>query len=352
MEKANQILTIRFAGDSGDGMQLTGERFTNTSAVMGNEVATFSDFPAEIRAPAGSLGGVSGFQLTFGTQGVFSVHSQADALVAMNPAALKVNLPFVKKNGVLIINKDAFTTANLNKAEYEGNPLEDGSLSNYQLFDVGIAGLTKEALKDTGLSPKDISRCKNFFALGLSFWLFERELNSTEGWLDRKFAKKPELAEANKKALKSGWNFGESTEAMAKTFALQGKKHLWENGTYRNISGNKAVALGLVAAAKLADKNLFLGSYPITPATDILHELAGLKAYGVVTYQAEDEIAAIGAALGASYAGSLAVTTTSGPGLALKGEFLGLAVITELPLVIVDVQRGGPSTGLPTKNEQ
>ncbi len=350
-EQLSQV-SIRFAGDSGDGIQLTGERFTTTSAIMGEEVATLTDFPAEIRAPIGTVGGVSGFQLSFGSGDVFTAGDEVHALVVMNPAALKINLMHLKKKGILIINKDSFEEKNLKKAGYGADPREDGTLKNYQLVEVGITSMTKEALKETGLKPKDIERCKNFFALGLTFWLYQRDLKPTEEWLDVKFAKKPDVANANKLALKAGWIFGEATEALVHSYEIDHKDTRRSPGTYRHVTGNKAVALGLLAASKKMGRSLFLGSYPITPATEVLQELSSMKHLGVTTFQAEDEIAAIGSAIGASFAGHLSATSTSGPGFALKSEFLNLAVITELPLVVVNVQRCGPSTGLPTKTEQ
>ncbi len=344
-------VTIRFAGDSGDGIQLTGERFTTTSAIMGQEVATITDFPAEIRAPAGSPGGVSGFQLTFGSTDVYTAGDSLDALFVMNPAALKVNLTRLKEHGVLVVNTDGFGQKNLEKAGYQVNPLDDGSLDRFKIYKVNISTLTKNAVAELSLSGKEAERCKNFFALGISYWLYERDLDSTIKWLDAKFAKKPEIAQANKLALRGGYNFAAATEMFPTSYHVDSAQK-WAPGVYRYVTGNKAMALGLVAAAKKADLPLYLASYPITPATEILQELSSLKHFGVTTFQAEDEIAAIGAAIGAAFGGSLAATSTSGPGFALKSEALNLAVITELPLIVIDVQRSGPSTGMPTKSEQ
>ncbi|HID38070.1 MAG TPA: 2-oxoacid:acceptor oxidoreductase subunit alpha [Calditrichaeota bacterium] len=343
-------VTIRFAGDSGDGMQLTGGRFSDSTALAGYDLITLPDYPAEIRAPAGSLFGVSGFQIQFSSDPVHTPGDAPDVLVAMNPAALKVNLRHLKDNAIIIVNTDAFTKRNLELAKYESNPLEDGSLKGYQVFPVNITTLTREALKDLSISVKDKDRCKNFFALGMTYWMFSRPLETTIEWIDSKFKIKPELAEANKKALNAGYSFALATEIFTTSFKVQKAKK--KPGKYRNITGNEAVALGLITAAKKANKELFLGSYPITPASEILHELSKYRNYDVKTFQAEDEIAGIGSAIGAAYTGALGVTTTSGPGIALKSEFMGLAVMLELPLVIVDVQRGGPSTGLPTKTEQ
>jgi 2-oxoglutarate ferredoxin oxidoreductase subunit alpha len=341
---------IRFAGDSGDGMQITGSQFTNTAALFGNDLATFPDYPAEIRAPAGTLPGVSGFQIHFGARDINTPGDALDALIAMNPAALKVNLPDLKLNGILVVNVDNFKDMDLRKAQMTSNPLEDRSLDGYRLFPVELTRLTRAALSDVGLDTKSMDRCKNFFALGMCYWLFHRSLEPTERWLDEKFRAKPILAEANKLALKAGFAYCEATQAFQVSYEVPPAE--LAPGTYRNLSGNTALALGFVAAARRAGLTLFQGSYPITPASDILHELSALKEFGVVTFQAEDEIAAITAAVGAAYAGSLAITTTSGPGMALKAETLGLATMVELPLVVVNVQRGGPSTGLPTKTEQ
>ncbi|MEL6339804.1 MAG: 2-oxoacid:acceptor oxidoreductase subunit alpha [Myxococcota bacterium] len=343
-------VVIRFAGDSGDGMQVTGTRFTDEAAVSGHDLRTLPDFPAEIRAPAGTLAGVSSFQVHFSTNPVWTPGDAVDVLVAMNPAALKSHLGGLKEHGNLIVNTDAFTPRNLEKVGYVGNPLEDGSLSDYNLYDVDISRLTATALADSGLTSREIDRCKNFFALGLVFWMYSRKLEHTLDWIDAKFKARPEVAEANRKVLKAGFFFGETAEAFPVRFDVARAKI--EPGRYRNITGNKALAIGLVSAAKRSGLELFLGSYPITPASDILHELSVHKHYGVYTMQAEDELAGITAAIGASYGGALGVTTTSGPGLALKSEALNLAVMTELPLVVVNVQRGGPSTGLPTKTEQ
>jgi 2-oxoglutarate ferredoxin oxidoreductase subunit alpha len=341
---------IRFAGDSGDGMQITGNQFTNTTALFGNDLATFPDFPAEIRAPAGTLPGVSGFQIHFGARDIYTPGDAVDALVAMNPAALSVNLPDLKPSGILIVNVDNFRETDLKKAHLATNPLEDHSLEGYRLFPVELTKLTRAALRDLGLDAKSMDRCKNFFALGMCYWLFNRGLESTERWLDQKFRAKPELAEANKLALKAGYAFCDATDAFQVSYDVPPAR--LAPGSYRNLSGNSALAMGFVAAARRAGLTLFQGSYPITPASDVLHELSLYKEFGVVTFQAEDEIAAVTAAIGAAYAGSLAITTTSGPGMALKAEAIGLATMVELPLVVVDIQRGGPSTGLPTKTEQ
>jgi 2-oxoglutarate ferredoxin oxidoreductase subunit alpha len=343
-------VVIRFAGDSGDGMQLTGTQFTATTAIAGNDLATFPDFPAEIRAPAGTLPGVSGFQINFSSEEIFTPGDAPDVLVAMNPAALKVNVRDLRKSGILIVNTDSFREADLAKAGYAANPLEDGSLDGYRVFKIEITRLTRTALKETGLPQRIVDRCKNFFALGLMYYLYHRKLETSMAWIAKKFASAPEMIQANQLALKAGYAYGEATEVFQVTYEVP--KAQLTPGTYRNISGNQALALGLVAAAKVSKLPLFQGSYPITPASDILHELSQYKNFGVVTFQAEDEIAAIGAALGASFTGALGLTTTSGPGMALKMEFIGLAIMVELPLVIVDIQRGGPSTGLPTKTEQ
>jgi 2-oxoglutarate ferredoxin oxidoreductase subunit alpha len=344
-------VTIRFAGDSGDGMQLTGTQFTNTSAIVGNDISTLPDFPAEIRAPAGSLPGVSGFQLNFSSHDIRTPGDQPNVLVAMNPAALKVNLPDLEEGGTLIINSDEFTKENLAHAAYQSNPLEDGSLTGYRVHTLPISTLNVNALKGAvELSRKEIARCKNFFALGVLYWLYDRPLDPTLNWINAKFRKNPELAKANEVALKTGYNFAETTEVFTTHYKV--KKAVIAPGRYRKITGNEATAIGFVTAAELAGRTLFYGSYPITPASDILHELARHKNFGVKTFQAEDEIAAVCAAIGASFAGHIGLTGTSGPGVALKQEAIGLAVMTELPLVIVNVQRGGPSTGLPTKTEQ
>jgi 2-oxoglutarate/2-oxoacid ferredoxin oxidoreductase subunit alpha len=341
---------IRFAGDSGDGMQITGSQFTNTTALFGNDLATFPDFPAEIRAPAGTLPGVSGFQINFGSTDVYTPGDAVDVLIVMNPAALKTNLMDLKRGGILIVNTDNFKETDLKKAQMTVNPLEDRSLEGYRLFPVELTKLTRLALADLGLDAKSMDRCKNFFALGMCYWLYNRSMDSTYRWLDDKFAKKPVLAEANKLAMKAGYAYCDATEAFQVTYDIPPAK--LSPGVYRNLSGNTALALGFVAAAQKANLPLFLGSYPITPASDILHELSMYKEFGVVTFQAEDEIAAVTSAIGAAYGGSLAMTTTSGPGMALKMEAIGLAIAIELPLVICDIQRGGPSTGLPTKTEQ
>lgn len=343
-------VTVMFAGDSGDGMQLTGTRFSDTAAFVGNDLSTLPDYPAEIRAPIGTTYGVSGFQLHFGSHQVYTPGDSPDVLVAMNPAALKVNLPNLKKQGIIILNSDAFDKKNLSLAKYESNPLEDGTLSGFKVFQVAITTMTMEALKDCDLKPKEVARSKNFFALGLMFWLFNKPIEPTLEWVGEKFAKSKGIVCGNSKALKAGYYYGENTELFASRYAVA--KAELPKGVYKSISGNEATALGFVAASKLCGLPLFLGSYPITPASDILHFLSGYKKFGVKTFQAEDEIAGIASAIGASFGGSLSITTTSGPGLALKTEAAGLAVITELPLVIVNVQRGGPSTGLPTKTEQ
>jgi 2-oxoglutarate ferredoxin oxidoreductase subunit alpha len=349
-EKQLERVTIRFAGDSGDGMQLTGSQFTRTAAAFGNDISTYPDFPAEIRAPAGSLPGVSGFQLSFSSTEIHTPGDAPDVLVAMNPAALKANLGELPAGGALIVNEDAFTAQNLQKVGYAANPLTDDSLKQWNVFTVPISTLNSRALEGLGLTNKQVDLTKNFFALGLMFWLYERDMAGTVAWIDDKFSKRPEIAEANKRALKAGYNFGETTEIFHERYIVPPAK--LAPGHYRNITGNEATALGFVAASKLAGRDLFYGSYPITPASDILHQLAGYKNFGVKTFQAEDEIAAIGAAIGASYGGAMGMTASSGPGIALKQEALGLAVMVELPLVVVDVQRSGPSTGMPTKTEQ
>src|SRR5271167_2578389 len=341
---------IRFCGDSGDGMQITGSQFTNTVALYGNDLATFPDYPAEIRAPAGTLPGVSGFQVHFSSNDVYTPGDAVDALVAMNPAALKMNIADLKTNGILIVNLDAFKEGDLRKAQIVTNPLEDHSLDGYRLFAVELTKMTRAALKDLGLDAKSMDRCKNFFALGMCYWLYNRSMEPTHGWLEEKFKNKQQLVQANKLAMKAGYSYCEATEAFQISYEIPPAK--LAPGVYRNISGNAALALGFVAASQQAGVKLFLGSYPITPASDILHELSQYKDFGVTTFQAEDEIAAITSAIGAAYGGALAITTTSGPGMALKTEALGLAVAVEIPLVICDIQRGGPSTGLPTKTEQ
>ncbi len=343
-------VTIRFAGDSGDGMQLTGSQFTRTAAVFGNDISTLPDFPAEIRAPAGSLPGVSGFQLSFSSTDIHTPGDQPDVLVAMNPAALKSNIGDLPAGGALVVNEDAFTPTNLNKVGYVANPLHDGSLSQYTVFPIPISTLNVRALEGLEMSNKQMDLTKNFFALGLMFWLYERSMDPTLSWIEDKFKSRPVIAEANARALKAGYAFGETTE-MFHTHYRVAPAHL-PPGRYRNITGNEATALGFVAASRKSGRSIFYGSYPITPASDILHQLSGYKNFGVRTFQAEDEIAAIGSAIGASYGGGLGMTGTSGPGIALKSEAIGLAVMVELPLVVIDVQRAGPSTGMPTKNEQ
>ena len=341
---------IRFAGDSGDGMQITGSQFTNTVALYGNDIATFPDYPAEIRAPAGTVPGVSGYQLNFSSGEVYTPGDSVDVLVAMNPAALKVNVADLKANGILIVNSDSFEEADLRKAHVTSNPLEDNSLDKFRVFPVELQRLTRAALQNLGLDAKSMDRCKNFFALGMCYWLYNRSIDPTVRWIDEKFSKKPLLAEANKLAMRAGYSYCEATEAFQISYEIPPAQ--LTPGTYRNLSGNQALAMGFVAASQKSGLKLYLGSYPITPASDILHELSKYKHFGVLTFQAEDEIAAITSAIGAAYSGSLAITTTSGPGMALKTEALGLAVMTELPLVVCDIQRGGPSTGLPTKTEQ
>lgn len=354
-EKEKELLqlkevTIRFAGDSGDGMQLTGTQFSETTAWVGNDLNTLPDYPAEIRAPAGTIYGVSGFQLHFSSEDIHTPGDQPDVLVAMNPAALKKNLPELKKGGMIIVNSDSFDIKNLNLAHYESNPLEDGSLDGYHVYPVPIGSLTANALEGVKLSPKEVSRAKNFFALGLMYWLFNRPIDNTINWIHQKFAKNPEYIEGNEKALRAGYNYGEMTELFTARYTVEPAK--LPKGIYRSISGNEATALGFLAASVKSGLPLFLGSYPITPASEIIQYLSTYKNFGVKTFQAEDEIAGITTAIGASFAGNLGITSTSGPGLALKTEAIGLAVMTELPLVIIDVQRGGPSTGLPTKTEQ
>jgi 2-oxoglutarate/2-oxoacid ferredoxin oxidoreductase subunit alpha len=343
-------VVIRFAGDSGDGMQLTGDRFTSETAQLGNDISTLPNFPAEIRAPAGTLPGVSSFQVHFANFDILTPGDSPNVLVAMNPAALKANLPDLPRGAEIIANTDEFTKRNLAKVGYADNPLEDGSLSGYTVHPVGLTSMTVKALEDHEISKKDAERAKNMFALGLLSWLYSRPYESTLEFLERKFASRPALAASNIAAFKAGWNFGETTEDFAVRYEVKPAK--MPPGNYRNITGNTALALGLVAAGVRSRLPVFLGAYPITPASDILHELSKHKKFGIATMQAEDEIAAIGAALGASYGGALGVTTTSGPGVALKGETISLAVALELPLVIVDVQRAGPSTGMPTKTEQ
>ncbi|HFQ94052.1 MAG TPA: 2-oxoglutarate ferredoxin oxidoreductase subunit alpha, partial [Anaerolineae bacterium] len=344
-------VVIRFAGDSGDGMQLTGTQFTNTAAVFGNDISTMPDFPAEIRAPAGTLAGVSGFQVNLSDKDILTPGDAPQVLVAMNPAALKTSLPDLEEGGVIIVNTDAFTPANLKKAGYETNPLEDDSLKNYDVIKVPLTTVNREALKDIeGLSTKEKDRSQNFFALGIVFWMFERPLETTLEWIDKKFGKKPAVAEANRRALQAGYNMGDTLRAFQQRFRVRPAS--LPPGTYRKVTGNEATAMGLVTAAKKMGKTLFYGTYPITPASDILHALAGLRNFDVRTFQAEDEIAAMGSVLGAAFGGAFAVTGTSGPGIALKSEAMGLGIMLELPMVIIDVQRGGPSTGQPTKTEQ
>ncbi len=341
---------IRFAGDSGDGMQVAGSRFTEASAMFGNDLATLPSFPAEIRAPQGTIAGVSSYQVQIADFDILTAGDEPDVLVAMNPAALKAHLGDVRRNGTIILNSDAFTERNLEKAEWESDPLEDGTLDGYRVIPVPMETLTKDTVEGTGVTGRDVLRSKNMLALGLLAWLFNRPLEPTIEWLETKFKNKPEVIAANTAALRGGYNFGLTTEALKTTFTVQPAK--LAPGTYTNISGNMALAWGLLAASRQAKLPLFYGSYPITPASDILHELSKHKNFGVRTFQAEDEIAAIGATVGAAFGGSLAVTGTSGPGLALKSEALSLAMMTELPMIVIDVQRGGPSTGLPTKPEQ
>ena len=343
-------VVIRFSGDSGDGMQLTGTLFSNTAALLGNDIATFPDYPAEIRAPQGTVGGVSGFQVHFGHSRVKTPGDLTDVLVAMNPAALKANAKWLKHSATIIIDVDNFTPKNIRKAGYQDDPIKEEKLEDYNIIKAPVSSLTKEALKDMGLDMKSVLRSKNMFALGMIYWLFNRPLTFTEEFFKSKFKKKPEIIEANERVLKAGYYYAETIEALHTTYIVRPAKI--EKGTYRNINGNTATAWGLIAASEKSGLQLFVGSYPITPATGILEELALRKDLGVITVQAEDEIAGITTSIGASFAGLLAATTTSGPGLALKSEALGLAVITELPLVVIDVQRGGPSTGLPTKTEQ
>ncbi len=346
-----EAVTIRFAGDSGDGMQLTGAQFTNTAAVFGNDISTLPDFPAEIRAPQGSLPGVSGFQLNFSSHDVRTPGDTPQVLVAMNPAALKVNIADLETGGTLIVNMDEFNETNLKKAAYESNPLEDDSLKAYRVHKLPITSLNLEALKTTvQLTRKEMDRCKNFFALGVLYWLYDRSLKPTEDWIEAKFAAKPEVLKANLIALRTGYNYADTTEVFTTHYTV--KKADLPSGIYRRITGNEATAIGFIAASELSGRPLFYGSYPITPASDILHELSRRKNFEVKTFQAEDEIAAVCAAIGASFAGHIGMTGTSGPGVALKQEAIGLAVMTELPLVVINVQRGGPSTGLPTKTEQ
>ena len=343
-------VAIRFAGDSGDGMQLTGTQFTETTGLAGNDLATFPDFPAEIRAPTGTLAGVSGFQINFSSGVVFTPGDAPDVLVAMNPAALRSNLADLKQGGMLILNTEAFTAKNLSRAGYQADPREDGTLKNYRLFQADITGMTLKSIEDMKLNTRTAVRSKNFFALGLVYWLYNRDMAHSVAWIDGKFGADSEVGQANQRALKAGYNFGETAELFDHNYVVE--QAAIKPGRYRNISGNDAIGLGFLAAAELSGLDLFLGSYPITPASEILHFLARYKNLGVKTFQAEDEIAAVCSAVGAAYAGSLAITTTSGPGLALKAEAVGLALMLELPLVICNVQRAGPSTGMPTKTEQ
>jgi 2-oxoglutarate ferredoxin oxidoreductase subunit alpha len=351
--KSTEELTrvvIRFAGDSGDGMQLTGDRFTQETADFGNDLSTLPNFPAEIRAPAGTLPGVSSFQIHFADYDILTPGDHPDVLVAMNPAALKANIGDLQAGGIAIVDAHEFTARNLKRVGYDSNPLTDGSLSDYQLHAIDLTGLTVGAVEEFGLSRKDASRSKNMFALGLVSWMFGRPIAGSIAFLDKKFAASPGIRDANIAALRTGYNYGETTESFAVSYVV--KPAVIPPGRYRNVTGNTALSYGIIAAGQVSGLQVFLGAYPITPASDILHELSKHKAFGVTTFQAEDEIAGIGAALGASFGGALGVTTTSGPGLSLKGETIGLAVMLEVPLIIVDVQRGGPSTGLPTKTEQ
>lgn len=355
MNKKEQVLqdvVIKFAGDSGDGMQLTGSQFTNNTALLGIDLATFPDFPAEIRAPQGTLPGVSGYQLRFSSDHIFTPGDECDVLVAMNAAALKTNLKTLKKGGKIIVNIEGFDTKNLRLANYPDgvNPLEDNSLESYEVIKIDVTKMTREALKEFTMGTKEKDRAKNMFVLGFLYWMYNRDMDNTIAFLKDKFGKKPEIFESNVKALQAGYNYGDTTETFTTTYKVE--KARMEPGVYRSIMGNQALAYGLIAASQKSGLPLFLGSYPITPASDILHELSRHKAFGVRTFQAEDEIAGISAAIGASYGGSLGITTTSGPGMALKAEAMGLAVMLEIPLLICDIQRGGPSTGLPTKTEQ
>ena len=345
-----ESVVIRFAGDSGDGMQVTGMQFTTESALAGNDIGTLPDFPAEIRAPTGTLYGVSAFQVHFSSRNIYTPGDDLDVLVVMNPAALKTNLADLPQNGILILDKAEFSEPNLKKAEYTASPLDDGSLDKYQLYPLEITKMTTLALKDMNLPNRSVMRCRNFFALGVVSWLFHRPIEPTLHWITERFKKTPEVLEANTLALKAGFNYGENTEIFASSYSV--KPAPIASGEYRNITGNSATALGFVAASKKSGVPIFLGSYPITPASDVLHELSLLKNFGVVTFQAEDEIAGVGAALGAAFGGAIALTTTSGPGMNLKAETVGLAAAVELPMVITDIQRAGPSTGMPTKPEQ
>ena len=348
-EQLDQVI-VRFAGDSGDGMQLTGDRFTTSSALLGNDLSTFPDFPAEIRAPAGTLNGVSAFQVHISDHDILTPGDSPNALVAMNPAALKANIGLMAQGTVLIVNSDSFEERGLAKAGYESNPLTDGSLSAYIVYEVPMTSITQEVCKEAGVKPRDAERSKNFFALGLVSWLYTRPADPIIKWITERFAAKPQVVEANTRAFRAGYDFGETAELFESNYEI--RPATFEPGEYVQVTGNQALAWGLITASRLAGLPLFLGSYPITPASDILHELSRRKEFGIRTFQAEDEIAGIGAALGASFGGAIGVTTTSGPGLDLKSETIGLAINLELPLVVVDVQRGGPSTGLPTKTEQ
>jgi len=345
-----ESVVVRFAGDSGDGMQLAGMQFTAESAMAGNDIATLPDFPAEIRAPAGTIAGVSGFQVNFSSNEIFTAGDEPTVLVAMNPAALKANLDDVPPNGVIIVDREAFSEANLKRAGYSSNPLNDHSLDKFQLFQVEVTKLTTGALHDSGLNNRAVFRCRNVFVLGMISWLYQRPVESTVRWLEGRFKKTPDVLEANLKVLKAGYHYGETTEMFASSYEVPPARIA--PGVYRNITGNTATALGFVAAAVKSGRPLFLGSYPITPASDILHDLAGFKNFPIYTFQAEDEIAGVSSAIGAAFGGAIGITTTSGPGMNLKAEAVGLAVKTELPLVITDIQRAGPSTGMPTKPEQ
>ncbi len=348
-EQLDQVI-VRFAGDSGDGMQLTGDRFTTSSALLGNDLSTFPDFPAEIRAPAGTVNGVSAFQVHISDHDILTPGDAPNVLVAMNPAALKANIDLMAKGTVLVVNSDAFEERDLTKAGYVANPLTDGSLSAFTVYEVPMTSITQEVCKEAGVKPRDAERSKNFFALGLISWLYTRPVEPTIEWIAQRFGARPQVADANTRAFRAGYDFGETAELFESNYEV--KPATFEKGEYVQVTGNQALAWGLITASRLAGLTIFLGSYPITPASDILHELSRRKEFGVRTFQAEDEIAGIGAALGASFGGALGVTTTSGPGLDLKSETIGLAINLELPLVVVDVQRGGPSTGLPTKTEQ
>ncbi|MEZ6095855.1 MAG: 2-oxoacid:acceptor oxidoreductase subunit alpha [Pirellulaceae bacterium] len=343
-------VTVRLVGDSGDGMQLLGSQLTNVSALAGNDVATFPDFPAEIRAPRGTRAGVSGFQVHFASEEIFTPGDGLDVLVAMNPAALVTNIGDLKKSGIVILNSDSFEAKDLKLAKLDVDPRQTGLLKDYRVIEVQMTSLTRAAVEGTGLSVKEADQCKNFFAMGLVFWLYGRDVSPTLRFIETKFKNKPQFQEANRLSLHAGWNFGETTEHFASTFQVPAAK--LEPGTYKNVMGNQALAWGLMTAAKLSNKDLFLGSYPITPASDVLHELSKYKHFGVKTFQAEDEIAAVCSIIGAAFGGAMGVTTSSGPGIALKGEGMGLAVMLELPILVIDIQRGGPSTGLPTKTEQ